>query len=355
MIDIYRNVCSGCRACEKKCPINAITMIEDECGFLYPQVDDEKCIKCGLCRKICPTNNEEVPIEKKAYAAYNKDDKIRLDSSSGGIFDVLANYIIEKQGVVFGAAFDKDFNVKHIAVNNKKDIDKLRKSKYVQSDTNCTFEMAKKILDEGKLVFYSGTPCQIEGLKAYLGKDYENLVTQDIICHGVPSPRVWREYLKNKSESIQEINFRSKEKSSWDDYQFKIVYNNKAEYENHNQNVFMKLFLNDLILRNSCYNCKFKKKNRISDFILADFWGIDKINKEINDHKGISLLIVNSNKAEKILKEVLNKIVIKEVIFEEAIKGNKSMTSSVSKSKKVDHIIEVIKEGNFNKIFEEEF
>lgn len=355
MINIYRNVCSGCRACEKKCPINAITMVEDEKGFLYPQVDEKKCIKCGICRKICPTKNEEIPIEKKAYAAYNNDEKIRLDSSSGGIFDILANYIIEKNGVVFGAAFDKDFNVKHIAVDNKKDICKLRKSKYVQSDTNSTFEIAKKILNEGRMVYFSGTPCQIEGLKAYLDKDYDKLITQDLICHGVPSPKVWREYLKNKSNNIQEINFRSKEKSSWDDYQLKIVYNNKEEYENHDQNAFMKLFLNDLILRDSCYNCKFKKENRVSDFTLADFWGIDRINKEMNDHKGISLLIVNSAKAKKILEEIKDRIIIKEVEFEDAIKGNKSINTSANKSEMVDYITELIKDEKFYKIFEEEF
>ncbi len=353
MINIYKNICTGCRACEKRCPINAIKMVEDKKGFLYPEVDEKICIKCGLCARICPTNNKETEKEKRAYATYNKDEKIRLDSSSGGIFDILAKHIIKKGGVVFGAAFDKDFNVKHIYIDNIKDVYKLRKSKYVQSDTTDTFETAKKILDEGKYVYYSGTPCQIEGLKSYLGKEYDKLVTQDIICHGVPSPRVWREYLKYKAINIQDINFRSKEKSSWEEYQFKIVYNNKEEYEDHNKNIFMRLFLSDLILRDSCYNCKFKKENRESDFTLADFWGIDKTNKQMNDHKGISLLIINSPKGQEILKNILNKIEIKEVLFKDAIKGNKSMTVSANKNKKTSYITKLIESGDFKTIFEE--
>lgn len=353
MIEKYKELCSGCRACEKLCPTKAIKMKPDYRGFLYPEVDYNKCIKCKKCTKNCPINNKEKEKEKVAYAAYNKNDNIRINSSSGGIFTLLAESIIENRGVVFGAAFNHDFEVEHILVKNKKDLEKLRTSKYVQSNTKDTYLQAKELLDLGNLVYYSGTPCQIEGLKTYLQKEYDNLILQDIICHGVPSPRVWKEYLKCKKNKIKKVNFRSKKKSTWDDYQMEITYENSKEYTNHNEDVFMKLFLENLILRESCYSCKFKKENRESDITLGDFWGINKIDKSMNDNKGISLVIVNSKKGKELLEKISNKIVKKEVDFKEAIKNNLSMTKPSKKGLKYNEISELIKNNKIQEFFKE--
>ncbi len=355
MIEIYKDFCSGCRVCEKICPKNAIEMKEDERGFFYPIVNYDKCVKCGICRKKCPINNEEIEKEITAYAAYNKDEEIRLKSSSGGIFTIFANYVLENNGVVIGAALDDEFLVEHIVVENKKDLEKLRSSKYVQSNIKDSYEKTKEFLEEGRLVYFSGTPCQIEGLKAYLPKEYKNLITQDIICHGVPSPKAWKGYLKHKhNQNIKSIHFRNKEKGSWGDYHLKFEYENGKKYIHHKDDFFMKLFLGDLILRESCYQCKFKKVNRVSDFTLADFWGINNIDKSMNDEKGTSLLLVNSNKARDIIEEVSEFMIKKEVEFKEAIQFNLSMIKSVKKGKKFEKISKLLEKDDFEELFKEE-
>lgn len=355
MIENHRNNCTGCRACEKICPKNAIEMIKDNRGFLYPVVNHDKCIKCGICEKRCPINNKEVEKNKIAYAAYNKNEEVRMKSSSGGIFTALAKFVLKNNGVIFGAAFNKEFMVEHICVENEEELSRLRSSKYIQSDVNKTFEKAKEFLELGKLVYFSGTPCQIEGLKAYLLKEYDNLITQDVICHGVPSPKVWMAYLKYKNKRIQACNFRDKEKTSWGKYQVKFVYEDGIEYTNHDEDIFMKLFLGDLILRESCYQCKFKKLNRISDFTLADFWGISNIDKSFNDGKGTSLVIVNSKKGQEIFDKISNEIEKKKVELNQAIQYNTSMIQSVSKPKNFEKISELIEKEEFEKIFRGEY
>ena len=199
MINIKdKSKCCGCSGCMNICPKNAIIMKEDKNGFKYPIVDKEKCINCGLCEKVCPilNNKKEQQKEIKAYACYNKNIEERLKSSSGGIFILLAKEILKRNGIVFGAAFDENFNVKHISIDNEKDIEKLMGSKYVQSNMGKVYKEVKEFLENGKYILFSGTPCQIEGLKKFLKKDYDKLYTQDIICHGVPSPKIWQMYLE---------------------------------------------------------------------------------------------------------------------------------------------------------------
>ena len=265
-----------------------------------------------------------------------------MESTSGGIFTLFAENIIDKKGVVFGAAFNEDLQVEHIRVENKSDLNKLRTSKYVQSDTKDTYVEAKELLENGRLVYFSGAPCQIEGLKAYLGKDYENLILQDIICHGVPSPKVWKAYLDSKKQKINSVNFRNKEKSSWENYQMKITYENDVEYIDRKINPYMILFLKNSSLRESCYNCKFKKENRESE-----------IDETMNDGKGTSLLLINSEKGNKLLEEISDKIVKKEVDFKTAIENNLSMIRSCRKGDKYDEISNLIREGREEEIFKE--
>lgn len=329
--------CCGCWACVNICPKDAITMVEDEKGFKYPKIDKEKCIDCGLCEKVCPIiNNKNVEKEVKAYACFNKNLETRMNSSSGGIFSLIANYILDLNGIVFGAQFDKEYNVVHSYIENQKDLYKFQCSKYVQSDVGDTYKKAKEFLDNDKYVLFTGTPCQIEGLYKFLRRDYDKLYTQDFICHGVPSPRVWRKYLKETNNMYnsqpKNISFRSKD-NSWQDFELKIQYENNVYRNTQGKDTYLRAFLNDICLRDSCYQCNFKKKNRLSDFTLADFWGIDNIDKSMNDDKGISLVVVNSNKGKELFEKLKENLEYKEVNFDDAIKYNMNMVSSVKMNK----------------------
>lgn len=348
--------CCGCHACYNICPQRAISMKDDDKGFKYPVVEKEKCIDCGLCEKVCPILNKinEGKNNIRAYACFNKDEQIRKNSSSGGIFQLIANNILCKNGIVIGAAFNRDFLVEHIMIEEQKDLEKLMGSKYIQSDINDIYQKTKKSLENGKHVLFTGTPCQIEGLKAYLNKEYDNLYTQDIICHGVPSKKVWLKYIefieKMRKEKPLKIQFRNKT-YGWKNYATYFEYGYRKYIVKHNEDMFMKTFLNNLSLRDSCYNCSFKRKNRISDITLADFWGIDNILPDWNDDKGISLVIVNSNKGLEIFNQIKENMIYDEVNFEEAIKYNKCMYQSTSKPEKREEFFEKVnKEENFKKI-----
>lgn len=336
MVEIKDKVnCCGCHACFNICPKNAITMQEDEYGFKYPVVDKEKCINCELCKKACPIlNNKKIDNTPKAYACINKENNIRKQSSSGGVFTLIAEKIIDMGGIVFGASFDENFNVVHTYVDNKQDLQKFRGSKYVQSTINEIYKKAKKFLTEGRYVLFTGTPCQIEGLKSFLQKDYDKLYTQDIICHGVPSPRVWQKYLdyRNRDE-IEKIEFRNKDKG-WHQYEFKLINKNKSSYsKNQSEDLYMQAFLKNTSLRDSCYNCSFKKKNRISDITLADFWGIENVLPEMDDNKGTSLVIINSEKGQGLLEKIKPNMIIKEVKLDNALIYNQSMIESAKMDK----------------------
>ena len=354
MIEIKeKNKCCGCHACYNVCPVNAIEMIEDEKGFKYPKVDKDKCIKCGMCEKVCPIiNNKRIENEPLAYACYNNDGSIREESTSGGIFTLLAEKIIEKNGAVFGAMFDEEFNVKHGYVENINELSKFRGSKYVQSSIGDMYKKAKDFLDEDRYVLFTGTPCQIEGLKSYLRKEYDKLYTQDIICHGVPSPLVWkkyREYRKEKDEgNLENISFRNKD-NGWKNYFIKFKYETKEYKKTQSEDYFLRLFLSNVILRDSCYNCSFKKLNRASDITLADFWGIQNVDSSMDDDKGTSLVIVNSAKGKELFEKISNKITKKEQKLEEAIKYNPSMISSVKMANTREDFFKNVENFDFDK------
>ena len=335
MIEIKdKTRCMGCHACYNRCPVQAIEMVEDEKGFKYPQVNKEKCINCGLCERVCPIlNPRKVKNTPKAYAVKNKNEDVREKSSSGGMFSLLAEKVLQDGGVVFGVAFDENWQLKHIYVENIEDLQIFRGSKYLQSIVGETYSKLKDFLIEGRKVMYTGTPCQIEGLKSYLGKEYENLFTQDIICHGVPSPKVHERYLKYlrdkyKTKNIKNIIHRTKI-NGWKNWCVNIKFDNSEYIKAHEQDPYMQAFLRNTSLRESCYNCQFKKKHRISDITLADFWGIENIAPEMDDNKGTSLVIINSEKGKQIFEQIKDKIIYKQVDFEEAIRYNPSMTTSV--------------------------
>lgn len=303
-----KNNCCGCGACINICPKQCISFKEDNEGFLYPNVDAKDCINCNICNRVCPYN--DIPTKRMPvtiYAAKHKDDDIRLNSSSGGIFTSLAEKVINQGGIVFGAQFDKNWNVIHSYTDNIIELSKYRGSKYVQSNTLFTYQEAKSFLDKNKSVLYSGTPCQILGLKKFLRKEYTNLITVDFVCHGVPSPKVWQLYLNSVAlnSTIIDVNFRNKEKG-WRNFTLYIKTNNtefKYSMED-NQSPYMKGFLNELYLRPSCHNCIAKEFASGSDFTIADYWWIHNIKSDIDDNKGISLVYINSIKGKSLFNEL---------------------------------------------------
>jgi coenzyme F420-reducing hydrogenase beta subunit len=331
--------CCGCHACYNRCPQKCISMQSDDEGFWYPVVDRKECIDCGLCEKVCPTLSKPiVENHPAAYACRNKDDKIRQQSSSGGVFTIVAASVIANHGVVFGAGFDEDFNVLHSSVDSLDGLSNLRGSKYVQSSIGDTYEQAKDFLKQGRQVLFSGTPCQIAGLKSYLGKDYEGLICLDIICHGVPSPLVWKQY-RSKLESNNEltsINFRDKT-FGWKKFSLRFTFKNEDEYiKDLNSDEFMQGFLKNVYLRPSCYHCSFKTLARQSDITLADFWGIENILPSLDDDQGTSLILVNSDKGKEIFLAAADKMEYKKIDIDQAIVYNSAAIKSVACNSKRD-------------------
>lgn len=349
-----KSLCSGCYTCVNICPKNCILMETDNEGFWYPKVDKKQCIECGLCEQRCPILNDmHVENTPKAYACYNLDEKIRKESSSGGIFTLVASNIIDMGGVVYGAAFDSEFEVEHITVTNKEDLYKLRGSKYVQSKIGETYPDIKKLLDQNKLVYFSGTPCQIDGLLCFLNKEYDNLICQDIICHGVPSPKVWKDYVDNKNKEYKgtpvRINFRQKN-SGWNLYELSLLYKDSSYNSCHKEDLYMRAFLSNLILRPSCYNCSSKSLNRNSDITLADFWGINSIDPSMDDDKGTSLIFVNSKKGEELFASIKDNMISKKVDISKAIKYNPSAYQSVPLTDKRNQFFELYDGDNLEEI-----
>ncbi len=340
MIEIKtKKDCCGCYACYNICPKQCITMKIDDEGFWYPDIDKNKCINCNLCEKVCPIINKPKNslYEEKSYAVFNKNEKIRLESSSGGIFSLLAEYVINNHGSVYGSIFDENFNVKHIKINKLQDIKLLRGSKYVQSKIEDVFKFIKSDLKNDKLVLFTGTPCQVAGLQSFLQKKYNNLILMDIVCHGVPSPLVWQQYInelkQNYKQNIKNVYFRDKS-TGWKTYSIKFLFD-KDEYKNIGfKDIYMKGFLNDIYLRPSCYNCNFKGIERISDITVADFWGIENVLPKMDDDKGTSLIVIHSEKGKQLFDKLSEKMILNEVNLNEAIKYNPSMIKSVKYNEK---------------------
>ncbi len=350
-----KNICTGCTACMAICPNNCIKIVEDENGFPYPQIYDiSACVECGQCEQVCPVLKESVfTNEPSAYAAISKDENIRAESSSGGIFTELAKPIIEQGGVIYGAAYDNNFNVKHICIDNTDNLSVLRGAKYAQSDMSDTFvEIADK-LRKGQRVLFSGTPCQVGGLKSFVGNN-DNLFCIDFVCHSVPSPMVWQAYIKYRAqldangEQPVAINLRSKE-TGWSRYRYSNVFeyaNGARHTATSSQNIFMKLFVGDYICRESCENCKFKGYNRVSDITLGDFWGIWDIAPQMDDDKGTSVILVHSDKGRTMWQAIADKIICKEVSLAQASQQNQSMIISSKANINRKQVLDKIRVGN---------
>lgn len=354
MIEKNKLKCNGCGACRAVCPSRAITMNADNEGFLYPQVDIGLCIQCGQCVKTCPTltkNDNEESKAITAYAAQTIDNTVLEQSSSGGLFTEIATCVLEQKGVVFGAAFDEHFHVRHMAVEQISELHKLRGSKYVQSEIGDCYTRAEAYLKDGRLVLFTGTPCQIGGLLHFLGKEYDNLITQDIICHGVPSPMVWRKYIEyreDKAASRTENAFFRHKKHGWKRFSMQFKFASGTEYiQPLSEDLYMRSFLKNLTLRPSCYDCSFKAKYRQSDFTLADFWGVEHVCPKMYDNRGTSLIILHSPKARNVFKHIQNRIRYDVVNIEEALQYNSAMTTSVTPNSKRKSFINAIQKAGF--------
>lgn len=342
--------CVGCGACAEICPKKCIQLTENKEGFKYPTINTKNCISCKQCRKVCPAlNSEKVKFPNgKVYAAVNKNHSVLMKSSSGGIFSSIAKFVLNHDGIVFGAAFTKDMILIHKSVNNEQNLEDLRGSKYLQSDIQNVFKKIKALISEKRLVYFVGTSCQVAALKLFLKADSEFLLTSDLICHGVPSPKAFKIFLNSleKQENVKVIKYKFRDKSinGWNCASpTSIVLDNKygqlKEIHYHRiQNAYFKAFINGSLNRECCYKCKFTTEERCSDITLADFWGIDKFCKKFHCDYGVSLIIINSNKGKYVFNDIKDSITVQEATYEQAEVVNKCLYESTPRPSIRDYI-----------------
>ena len=339
MIELWKEDkdCTGCAACYQVCPKAAITMKEDACGFIFPEIDENLCIECGACVRVCPMKKESVKPtqEPRAFALRHRDEQVLASSSSGGAFTAIAQVFAEGEYAIFGASIDENLQVTHQAVHSIEKLDLLRKSKYVQSNTQQCFGQVKKYLKAGSKVLFVGTPCQIAGLKAYLGKDEPNLLTCDLICEGVQSQCFFDRYIqfeeKKHGAAVKQVEFRNKEKHGWERSSFVLRFADGTQSDRlcHTKDLsYMNSSLFQGGNRASCYHCHFDKLPRQGDFTIGDLWGWRQMTPDWNDNKGISLVLVNTEKAQEMLPELEKAAQMRAVNFQLAVQRNPNIIRS---------------------------
>lgn len=334
MLAINFEKCTGCGACVQHCPKQCISWITKEFGFRYPHIDGAVCVDCGLCAKVCPIDKASVElIGQKTYAAVHKNLDVLKKSTSGGAFTAIADAILTRNGIIYGVVMKDDMQVKHIRVESKDCFEDLRSSKYVQSDTRMTYQLVEQDLKRGKVVFYSGTPCQIDGLKQFLMKSYDNLYTADVVCHGVGSQAYFDKYMdfvRERYGKIKALRFRSKEYAGWSCGSGVVVtLNSKKEkkipYRDFD-NYYYSYFLSGDIYRKCCYSCKYANMKRVGDFSLGDYWGVEALHLPLDTTNGCSLVIANNAKALELFKN-LGDLQWVETTIEDAMRQNKQLNS----------------------------
>lgn len=357
-----KNNCSGCTACRSICPKNAIKMEVDVEGFSYPKINQDMCINCGLCVSVCAFKEgyriKENMIEPDVYAVKHKSDSVRMSSTSGGMFTAISDYVLDKGGVVYGAAFDNEFNVIHLKASSKDTRDKFKGSKYVQSDLRDTFLNIKCDLMNGKFVMFSGTPCQTAGLSSFLNNmDTSKLYLCDIVCHGTPSPLIWREYfnfiIRKFNRRIEKFWFRYKA-DGWRGSNIGVLFKDGSSISNTPLlQLYNRIFYSSLVTRPSCHECKFANMTRPSDITIGDFWGIEKCIPNFEDNMGISLVLVNSLKGQHIFDS------IKETIYYIKSNSNDCMQKNLKEPSEINPMREAFwkdyQNGGFTKVVSKYF
>lgn len=327
---VNKSDCYGCNACVQVCPIKCIRMEPDEKGFWYPKVDENQCIQCGKCVNACQISDEgyknPMMLESiQVYAVKHKDNNVRNSSSSGGMFTALSDYVITQGGVVFGAVYDAEFKVIHKSATTYAERDKMKGSKYVQSDVGNSFKETETLLRKGNLVLYTGTPCQIAGLYKYLGKIYDNLITCDLICHGTPSPEIFKRYLhmieSRANDKVKSVNFRHK-KNNWCNLTFVIDFEKETYSNLLSCDPYGKLFLDNIILRSSCYHCQYANTSRLGDITIGDYWGIHQNMADFHDNEGVSLVFINTKKGQLMFENIKENIDVKKSRLEDCVPYN---------------------------------
>ena len=349
------NKCTGCGACFSVCPKGAISFQEDYEGFLQPIVDSEKCINCSLCVKTCPAlNYRPVTHEVETYASINRNNRIREESSSGGMFSLFAEDCIRKGGVVFGAKINEDFSICHSYTETIEGLSVFRGSKYVQSSIEDSFKECKKFLEDGRFVLFSASPCQISALKSFLKKDYQNLLTIDFVCHGVPNKKLLSSYIKYQEiqagSEIRRLAFRQKT-NGWKQFSVELDFANGITYcQPQTKDIWMLTFNKNIMLRKSCYTCPYKTKARISDVTLADLWGIGRVAPELDDDKGTSLMLIQSEKARSIFEKLKQEAIYKKIDFDAIEDCNSFHQTELHLNR--DNFIEICLKKGFNVAYE---
>ena len=354
--------CCGCSACVQACPVSAITFAPDDEGFLYPEINKSLCVKCGRCKQVCPYDSAvcgNAPL--KTYAMINQNSEELLNSSSGGAFIALANRIIKDGGFVCGCIFNEELKAIHILSSNSAAVKKMQGSKYVQSDLGGVYAEIKDKLENGKAVLFSGTPCQVDGLKKYLGKEYALLYTADLICHGVPSPRLLADFIESEKvggKNITDIKFRDKKRNGWRSCgAVEFSDGNKKRKKTispFNNSYYQLYYLLNNVSRPCCYSCRYSNTNRVGDVTIGDYWNIADILPKIDTSGGVSAVLVNTEKGDRLIEKIRDGAILAETPLKAAVAGNGNLSAPCQKPDSRDDIYKRIAENGYAAVAEKE-